>query len=83
MYLVIPWPLTVVIVISWLYKRSPHLTSKNFCVLDSSKSSESFRSQFLQADRIYSSPFTRAIETAIVALEGHPALKEYGLTLCR
>ena len=37
---------------------------------------------FLAADFIYSSPLTRAVETAFVALEGHPAV-ERGLTLYR
>lgn len=40
--------------------------------------------QFLLADRIYSSPLTRAIETAYVVLEGHPCfLPERKITLLR
>ncbi len=38
---------------------------------------------FKHADRVYSSPLTRAIETAYVSMEGHPALAETGLTLYR
>lgn len=38
---------------------------------------------FLEADQVYSSPFTRAIETAYVSLWGHPALEKNCLTLYR
>jgi hypothetical protein len=41
------------------------------------------RRQFLSSDRIYSSPFTRAIETAVVGLKNHPAMHTNGLTLLR
>jgi broad specificity phosphatase PhoE len=36
---------------------------------------------FLQADAVYCSPLTRALQTALVLLEGHPALELGGLTL--
>jgi len=36
---------------------------------------------FLQADVVYCSPLTRALQTALVLLEGHPALELGGLTL--
>lgn len=38
---------------------------------------------FLHADRIYSSPLTRALETAVVSMEGHKALQTSGITLYR
>ena len=38
---------------------------------------------FLNATKIFSSPLTRAIETALLTCEGHPALKTNGLTLLR
>ena len=38
---------------------------------------------FLSATKIFSSPLTRAIETALVTCEGHPALKKHGLKLLR
>lgn len=36
---------------------------------------------FLHADAIYSSPLTRALQTAILTMNGHPATKTYGITL--
>ncbi len=39
--------------------------------------------RFLTADSVYCSPLTRAIETAFVALEGHPAMETTGLILYR
>jgi hypothetical protein len=41
-----------------------------------------YRMQFLKSSRIYSSPFTRAIETAIVALHEHRAMM-HGISLIR
>jgi methionine-rich copper-binding protein CopC len=38
---------------------------------------------FLHADRIYSSPLTRALETAVLSMEGHRAAKASGITLYR
>jgi broad specificity phosphatase PhoE len=38
---------------------------------------------FLNATKIFSSPLTRAIETALLTCEDHPALKTNGLTLLR
>ena len=42
---------------------------------------QDYRKMFLAADSVYSSPLTRAIETALVALEGHKALETRGLVL--
>jgi broad specificity phosphatase PhoE len=36
---------------------------------------------FLDADAVYSSPLTRAVQTALAALEGHPALARRPVTL--
>eukprot|EP01033_Poteriospumella_lacustris_P001364 gene1364-995_t len=36
---------------------------------------------FLHADAIYSSPLTRALQTAVLTMNGHPATKTYGMTL--
>ena len=52
-------------------------------VLEVLQRQESFKAQFFKVDRVFCSPLTRAIETAYVALEGHPALMRYGITLCR
>jgi hypothetical protein len=41
------------------------------------------RQQFMLSSRIYASPLTRAVETAVVALHGHPAMVANGLTLLR
>jgi hypothetical protein len=38
---------------------------------------------FLHADRIFSSPLTRALETAVLSMEGHRAAKASGITLYR
>eukprot|EP01034_Spumella_vulgaris_P021476 gene21476-27511_t len=42
---------------------------------------EEYINLFKHADKIYSSPLTRAIQTAYVSMEGHHALEEDGLTL--
>lgn len=42
---------------------------------------EEYINLFMHADGVYSSPLTRALETAVVALEDHPALLSNGLTL--
>ena len=42
-----------------------------------------YHRRFLEADAVYCSPFTRAIETACVGLQGHPAVEKRGITLCR
>lgn len=54
-----------------------------FCASDSfhRKSDSEFMKDFFTADRVYCSPLTRAIETATLSLEGHPALVASGLTL--
>lgn len=36
---------------------------------------------FMHADKVYSSPLTRALETAVLSMEGHPALLAQGLTI--
>jgi broad specificity phosphatase PhoE len=36
---------------------------------------------FLHADAIFSSPLTRALETAVLTMNGHPVTKTYGITL--
>jgi hypothetical protein len=41
-----------------------------------------YRLQFIKSSRIYSSPFTRAIETALAGLKGHQAMVN-GVTLLR
>uniref|UniRef100_A0A7S0CWA6 C2 domain-containing protein n=1 Tax=Amorphochlora amoebiformis TaxID=1561963 RepID=A0A7S0CWA6_9EUKA len=38
---------------------------------------------FLNADMVLSSPLTRALQTCLLSLEGHPTVKEKGVTLCR
>lgn len=40
-----------------------------------------YHQKFFQADKIYSSPLTRAVQTALVAMSDHPALQQEGLTL--
>ncbi len=47
------------------------------------KRRKEFMRLFLHADRIYSSPLTRALETAVVSMEGHRALQGSGITLYR
>lgn len=42
---------------------------------------EQYTKLFLHADKVYSSPLTRAIETALLSMEGHPALLSHGLIL--
>lgn len=42
-----------------------------------------FISKLKKATRVYASPLTRAVQTALVATEGHPALQAKGLTLYR
>jgi broad specificity phosphatase PhoE len=39
--------------------------------------------EFLSAGEIYCSPFTRALQTAFIACEGHPVLHRKGMTLLR
>lgn len=36
---------------------------------------------FLNAGRVYSSPLTRAVETCLLSLRGHPTLKQRGVSL--
>jgi broad specificity phosphatase PhoE len=36
---------------------------------------------FLHSDRIYSSPLTRALQTAVISMEGHRCLGQSGITL--
>jgi broad specificity phosphatase PhoE len=36
---------------------------------------------FLHADAIFSSPLTRALETAVLTMNGHPVTKTHGITL--
>eukprot|EP00300_Choanocystis_sp_HF-7_P003159 c12383_g1_i1.p1 GENE.c12383_g1_i1~~c12383_g1_i1.p1 ORF type:complete len:421 (-),score=9.00 c12383_g1_i1:14-1276(-) len=38
---------------------------------------------FLKADRIFSSPLTRTVQTCLLTMEGHPAFGNKGLTLLR
>jgi hypothetical protein len=42
-----------------------------------------YKRLFLEADHVYCSPLTRAIETAFMALEGHKAMEAHGLILLR
>jgi len=42
---------------------------------------EEYINLFMHADGVYSSPFTRALETAVVAMEDHPSLLANGLVL--
>lgn len=42
---------------------------------------EEYINLFMHVDGVYSSPLTRALETAAVAMEDHPALLSNGLTL--
>jgi bisphosphoglycerate-dependent phosphoglycerate mutase len=42
---------------------------------------EEFRERFLCADKVYCSPLTRAIQTAYVGLQHHPAMMKNGLVL--
>ena len=44
---------------------------------------QEYSRMFIESEYIYCSPFTRAIETAVVALEGHRALRSNGLILNR
>jgi broad specificity phosphatase PhoE len=44
---------------------------------------EGFMRAFFGADHVFASPLTRATETALVSLFGHPRLNEKGLTLLR
>jgi len=39
--------------------------------------------QFMCATAVYSSPLTRALQTSVLGLAGHPALQEKGVTLMR
>jgi hypothetical protein len=38
---------------------------------------------FLHADRVYTSPLTRAMQTALLSMEGHRAVEQDGFTLYR
>ena len=38
---------------------------------------------FLHADRVYTSPLTRAMQTALLSMEGHRAVECFGFTLYR
>jgi hypothetical protein len=44
---------------------------------------DEFIRMFLSADRIYCSPLTRAVQSCLVALKGHQALKNHGITFAR
>ena len=44
---------------------------------------QEYSRMFIESEYIYCSPFTRALETAVVALEGHRALRNNGLILNR
>ena len=44
---------------------------------------QEYSRMFIESEYIYCSPFTRALETAVVALEGHRALRSNGLILNR
>ena len=44
---------------------------------------QEYSRMFIESEYIYCSPFTRALETAVVALEGHKALRNNGLILNR
>ena len=42
-----------------------------------------FEDKFSSAGKVFSSPLTRALQTALLALEGHQALKARGITCLR
>lgn len=43
--------------------------------------SDEYMNLFIHADAIYSSPLTRALQTAVLSMDGHPATKAGGITL--
>lgn len=60
--------------------RSPHRPGLDEGSLPAD-APESVYQQFFAADRLYSSPLTRAVQTALVALQDHPSAAACGLTL--
>jgi hypothetical protein len=74
---------------NWKSTNLDHLSEQELSMhpIDSSFSVEKLKKyytqRFLQATSIYSSPLTRAIQTALIALQHHPALLNHGLTLYR
>ena len=52
-------------------------------VSDETSKAQEYTSDFLQVERVFTSPLTRTIQTALLGLEGHPTVKSSGLTLLR
>jgi hypothetical protein len=59
---------------------SHHPIDKDF---DENDLNAYYTERFLKATNVFSSPLTRAIQTALVALKDHPAMVSNGLTLYR
>lgn len=50
---------------------------------DSSYSFRYFEDRFVTAGKVFASPLTRALQTALLSLEGHPATIKKGVTCLR